>query len=296
VAGTGSIAGAGAELGSDGAEEYTHPGPSRSPELPELLEPPETCASVVQPSDGAPIRLQKVLAAAGIASRRASEDLIASGRVEVDGQVVDRLGARVDPQTAVVRVDGRRISVRADLIYLALNKPQGVLSAMSDDRGRPTVGDLVRDYPQRLFHVGRLDADSEGLLLLTNDGQFAHQLMHPSHGVSKTYLVDVPGPVDREVGRRLRAGVTLADGPAAVDEFRIVQSAGERALCEVVLHEGRNRIVRRLMAEVGHPVSRLVRTQIGPLRLGSQRVGTVRSLSPDEVSSLYRSIDSSINS
>jgi 23S rRNA pseudouridine2605 synthase len=241
------------------------------------------------------VRLQKVLAAAGVGSRRASEELIAAGRVSVDGLIVDQLGARVDPDTAVVAVDGLRVSVRPGIVHLALNKPKGVLSAMSDDRGRPTVGDLVRDLPERLFHVGRLDADTEGLLLLTNDGQLAHQLMHPSYLVHKTYLAEVDGIMNRETVRRLLAGVELEDGPARADAVRVVQSSGGRSLVEVVLHEGRNRIVRRLLAEVGHPVRNLVRTAIGPLLLGGQRSGTVRSLSRDEVSALYGLADLATN-
>jgi 23S rRNA pseudouridine2605 synthase len=233
------------------------------------------------------IRLQKVLASAGLGSRRACEELIAEGRVTVDGEVAE-LGRRVDPATAVIHVDGDRIVVRDDLVYLALNKPRGVLSAMSDSRGRRTVGDLVAERAERLFHVGRLDADSEGLLLLTNDGELAHRLMHPSFGVLKTYLATVPAPVGREVGRRLRGGVELEDGPARVDRFRVVQTAGRQAIVEVVLHEGRKHIVRRLLAEVGHPVSRLVRTQIGPVHLGGQRAGTLRPLTRTEVAELHR--------
>jgi 23S rRNA pseudouridine2605 synthase len=238
-------------------------------------------------SDEGRIRLQKVLAAAGIGSRRACEELIAHGRVTVDGTVAG-LGTRVDPLTAVIHVDGDRVIVRDDLVYLALNKPRGVLSAMSDDRGRATVGDLVGDRPERLFHVGRLDADSEGLLLLTNDGSLAHRLMHPSFGVAKTYLATVPAPVAKDVGRRLRDGVVLDDGPVRVDAFRIVQTEGDRAIVEVVLHEGRKHIVRRLLAEVGHPVSRLVRTRIGPVHLGAQRAGTLRELVRSEVAALHR--------
>jgi 23S rRNA pseudouridine2605 synthase len=207
--------------------------------------------------------------------------------VTVDGGVAE-LGTRVDPQTAVIHVDGDRIVVRDDVVYLALNKPRGVLSAMSDSRGRPTVGDLVRDRGERLFHVGRLDADSEGLLLLTNDGELAHRLMHPSFGVTKTYLATVPAPVSRQVGRRLRAGVTLDDGPVTVDGFRIVQTQGRQAIVEVVLHEGRKHIVRRLLAEVGHPVTRLVRTRIGPVHLAGQRAGTVRPLTRSEIADLHR--------
>jgi 23S rRNA pseudouridine2605 synthase len=233
------------------------------------------------------VRLQKVLAAAGVGSRRASEELIAQGRVSVDGEIVREMGKRVDPSTAVIHVDGKRINVRSDLVYLALNKPRGVLTTMSDERGRPTVGDLVKDRPERLFHVGRLDADTEGLLLLTNDGDLAHRLMHPTFGVSKTYLATVPGPVSREVVRRMLSGVELDDGPAKADAFRVVQTQGGRAIVELTLHEGRNRIVRRMLAAVGHPVERLVRTSVGAVRLGGQRVGTMRELTADELAGLY---------
>jgi 23S rRNA pseudouridine2605 synthase len=239
------------------------------------------------------VRLQKVLAAAGIGSRRSCEELIAAGRVSVNGARVLHMGLRVDPQTAVIEVDGDRINVRDDVVYLALNKPRGVLSAMSDDRGRRTVADLVTDRPERLFHVGRLDADSEGLLLLTNDGELAHRLMHPGFGVSKTYLATVPGPVPKSVARRLRAGVELEDGAVQVDAFRVVQEQGQRAIVEVVLHEGRKHIVRRLLAEVGHPVERLVRTAIGPVQLGGQRAGTTRELTRAELAGLHRLVDKS---
>ena len=220
-----------------------------------------------------------------------SEELIAEGRVTVDGTVAI-LGARIDPTTAVIHVDGDRVIVRDDLVHLALNKPRGVLSAMSDDRGRRTLSDLVGDRPERLFHVGRLDADSEGLLLLTNDGDLAHRLMHPSFGVLKTYLATVPGPLAKDVGRRLRAGVELDDGPAAADSFRIVQSEGARAIVEIVLHEGRKHIVRRMLDHVGHPVERLVRTAIGPVRLGGQRAGTLRPLTREELAALHHVAES----
>jgi 23S rRNA pseudouridine2605 synthase len=233
------------------------------------------------------IRLQKVLAAAGLGSRRACEELIAAGRVSVDGRVVREQGLRVDPRTAVVSVDGSRVNVRDDLVYLALNKPRGVLSTMSDPEGRPTAGDYVAERDQRLFHVGRLDADTEGLLLLTNDGELAHRLTHPSFGVQKTYLAEVPGPIPRDLGRRLRAGVELDDGPVAVDSFRVVDVASGRAVVEVGLHEGRKHVVRRLLAAVGHPVSRLVRTAVGPVQLGHQRQGTVRRLNQKEIGDLH---------
>lgn len=233
------------------------------------------------------VRLQKVLASAGLGSRRHCEELIAAGRVEVDGVRVAEQGVRVDPTRQVVRVDGSRIAVNDRLSYLALNKPRGVLSTMADDRGRPCVGDLLTGRAERLFHVGRLDADSEGLLLVTNDGELANLLMHPSHGVTKTYLCEVTGPVSRSVGKTLRAGVELDDGPARVDSFRIVGAVGNKALVELVLHEGRKHVVRRLLGAVGHPVSRLVRVAVGPVQLGDMRPGTVRRLRPDEVSALY---------
>ncbi|HJZ56116.1 MAG TPA: pseudouridine synthase [Gemmataceae bacterium] len=241
-----------------------------------------------QPEPNTGIRLQKVLASAGVASRRAAEELITAGRVAVNGEVVRVLGRRVDPATDVIHVDGARVNVREDRVYLALNKPPGVLSTMSDDRGRPTVGEYVAEREERLFHIGRLDQDSEGLLLLTNDGELAHRLMHPRYEILKTYLAEVPGPVSRGLGRRLRAGVTLDDGPVIVDDFVVVDASHGRALVQVRLHEGRKHVVRRLLAEVGHPVSRLVRTQLGPVRLGHQRPGTVRKLSQGEVGELYR--------
>jgi 23S rRNA pseudouridine2605 synthase len=233
------------------------------------------------------VRLQKVLAAAGLGSRRHCEELIGEGRVEVDGETVRRYGARVDPEHQVIRVDGLRIPSRQDLRYLALNKPAGVLTTMSDDRGRRTIGDLLGDREERLYHVGRLDYETEGLMLLTNDGDLAHRLMHPRYGVLKTYLADVPGPVDRDLGRRLMAGIELEDGAASADRFRVVERAGQRALVEITLHEGRKHIVRRLLEAAGHPVSRLVRTQVGPVKL---KPGTSRVLTTAEVGALYAAV------
>jgi 23S rRNA pseudouridine2605 synthase len=233
------------------------------------------------------IRLQKVLASAGIGSRRACEALIEQGRVEVDGRVVREQGLRIDPRRAVVRVDGERVPTAPDTVVLALNKPRGVVTAMSDDLGRPCVGDYVTERTERLFHVGRLDSDTEGLLLLTNDGVLAQHLSHPSHGVAKTYVALVPGPIPRDVGRRLRAGIELDDGMAAVDSFAILEATPNKALVEVVLHEGRNHIVRRLLQAVGHPVEELVRTQVGPIRLGQLRPGRTRVVAGAELHSLY---------
>lgn len=239
------------------------------------------------------VRLQKVLSQAGVASRRAAEKLIIEGRVEVDGQPVTELGTRVDPDASVIRVDGARIVVDDSLVYLALNKPRGVHSTMSDDRGRPCIGDLIERKVRgnkKLFHVGRLDADTEGLILLTNDGELAHRLMHPSHEVPKTYLATVTGTVPRGLGKKLRAGVELDDGPAHVDDFAVVDAIPGKTLLRLTLHEGRNRIVRRMLAAVGFPVEELVRTDIGSVSLGRQRPGSVRALSRDEVGKLYQAV------
>jgi 23S rRNA pseudouridine2605 synthase len=235
-------------------------------------------------------RLQKVLAAAGVASRRNCEGLIADGRVTVDGHVAT-LGDKVDPVSAVIHVDGERIVTDSSRVYLAMNKPRGVVSTMDDERGRAALADFLPNLSQRVYHVGRLDADSEGLLLLTNDGDLANRLMHPSFGLRKTYLCQVTGPIPRGLGKRLRGGIDLDDGPVAVDEFRVVDSVGRDALVEVVLHEGRKHIVRRLLAEVGHPVSRLIRTAVGPVKLGDLRSGRTRRLSPVEVAALFRAAD-----
>ncbi|MGW5288322.1 pseudouridine synthase [Rhodococcus pyridinivorans] len=242
---------------------------------------------------GEGVRLQKVLAQAGVASRRAAEELIAAGRVEVDGNIVVEQGLRVDPENAVIRVDGVRVVINKDLVHLVLNKPRGWQSTMSDDLGRPCVGDIVSERVaagQRLFHVGRLDADTEGLLLLTNDGELAHRLMHPSFEVPKTYLATVKGVLARGVGKQLKAGIELEDGPASVDEFSLLEVHEGQSLVRLVLHEGRKHIVRRLLDAVGFPVIRLVRTNIGPVALGDQRPGTLRVLGRNEVGGLYQAV------
>jgi 23S rRNA pseudouridine2605 synthase len=236
------------------------------------------------------VRLQKVLAAAGVGSRRHCEELIGEGRVEVDGETVRRFGARVDPEHQIIRVDGKRIPSREDLVYLAFNKPPGVLTAMSDDRGRPTIADYLGDQAERLFHVGRLDYDTEGLMLLTNDGELANRLAHPRYGVLKVYLAEVTGPVPKDLGRRLMTGVQLDDGLATADRFRVVERSGNRVLVEITLHEGRKRIVRRMLAETGHPVQRLVRTDVGPVRLGRTKPGAVRKLTTAEIGELYAAV------
>lgn len=233
------------------------------------------------------IRLQRVLAQAGIASRRASEQLIDEGRVQVDGKVVRVQGLRVDPERSVIHVDGMRVDTREHQVHLALNKPRGVVSTMNDPEGRPDLSAFLRGRKERLFHVGRLDADTEGLILLTNDGELAHRLAHPSYEVRKTYVAEVPGPIPRDLGRRLRAGVELEDGMVHVDSFRVLASSPGKAMVEVVLHEGRKHVVRRLLAEVGHPVSRLSRTKIGEVTLGDLRPGKTRPLNRDELGGLY---------
>ena len=233
-------------------------------------------------------RLQKLLARAGLGSRRVAEELIADGRVTVNGEVA-QLGRRADPEHDVIALDGVTVVVRDDLVYYLLNKPAGYVSTASDPEGRATVVELVPGEP-RVFPVGRLDYETEGLMLFTNDGDLAHRLMHPRYGVLKTYLADVPGPVDRDLGRRLMTGIELEDGVASADKFRVVERAGSRALVEITLHEGRKHIVRRLLAAVGHPVSRLVRTQVGPVKLGNLRPGTSRALTTVEVGELYAAV------
>lgn len=239
------------------------------------------------------IRLQKVLSQAGIASRRVAERMILDGRVEVDGHVVTEMGTRVDPATAEIRVDGARIVLDDTMVYLAVNKPRGMHSTMSDDRGRPCIGDLVEHRVRgnkKLFHVGRLDADTEGVLLLTNDGELAHRLMHPSFEVPKTYLATVTGSVPRGLGKTLRAGIELDDGPVKVDDFAVVDAVPGKTLVRVTLHEGRKRIVRRMLATAGFPVESLVRTDIGAVTLGDQRPGSIRALTRKEVGDLYKAV------
>ncbi|MEU7833036.1 pseudouridine synthase [Nonomuraea sp. NPDC049129] len=236
------------------------------------------------------VRLQKVLAQAGVASRRACEEMIGDGRVTVNGQVVRRFGAKVDPAAQVIHVDGKRIPTAPDLVYYALNKPIGVVSTMDDPQGRPCLADYVEELAPRLFHVGRLDTETEGLLLLTNDGELANRLTHPSYGVQKKYWAKVPGPIPRDLSRRLKQGIELEDGLAKIDSFSIVQEHGQQALVEVVLHEGRNHIVRRLLEEAGHRVIDLARIEFGPVKLGRTKAGTVRALSLKEVGELYAAV------
>ncbi|MFW3168971.1 pseudouridine synthase [Geodermatophilus sp. CPCC 206100] len=236
-------------------------------------------------------RLQKVLARAGVGSRRVCEDMIEAGRISVNGRTVTVQGMRVDPRRDRIAVDGARLELRDDRVTYALNKPAGVITAMSDDRNRPTVGDMVGDLARGLVHVGRLDQDTEGLLLVTNDGELAHRLAHPRYEVRKTYLAQVSGSVPRDLGKRLRGGVELEDGPVKVHSFRVVDTHAGQSVVEVVLHEGRKHIVRRLLAHVGLPVSRLTRTAVGPVKLERMRVGSIRRLTRAEVGALQEAVE-----
>ena len=231
-------------------------------------------------------RLQKVMAAAGVASRRVSEDMIAAGRVSVNGEVVTEPGRRVDPAVDQVAVDGTAVQLDTSRRYVMLNKPVGVVSSMRDEQGRPDLSRFTEDYPERLFNVGRLDAETSGLLILTNDGELAHVLAHPSFGVTKTYVARVRGVVTPQTIGRLTKGVELDDGPIAADKAKLLQSRSDDSLVEVTLHSGRNRIVRRMLAEVGHPVVELVRRQFGPLHLGTLKVGQMRDLTKAELGQL----------
>ncbi|GAA5519241.1 putative RNA pseudouridine synthase Rv1711 [Demequina sediminis] len=232
------------------------------------------------------VRLQKVLASAGVGSRRKCEDLIEAGRVTVNGEVVDQLGVRVNPDEVVIAVDGARISVDSSHVTVVLNKPFGVVSTMSDPQGRPALDRYVSGYDERLFHVGRLDAETTGVLLLTNDGELANRLAHPTHGVSKVYVAKVRGRVSKHLCTQLKAGVDLDDGPVRATSCTVLDLAADSSLVQVELHEGRNRIVRRMLDKVGHPVLELVRTQFGPVRLGTMAPGEVRELTPTEVGRL----------
>ncbi|CUR59001.1 Putative Ribosomal large subunit pseudouridine synthase B [metagenome] len=244
----------------------------------------------IEVDDEGQIRLQKLLAQSGIASRRKCEEIMLAGLVEVDGEIVTRLGTKVDPTVAVIRVDGKRLPPISPHVYLALNKPRGVVSTMSDPEGRRTLSDLVADRPERLFHVGRLDTDTAGLILLTNDGDFAHRMAHPSFEVDKTYVAEVDGEVSKATVATLLAGVTLEDGPVAVSTCKVVGEHTDRTIIELVIHEGRNRIVRRLLEHVGHPVRRLTRTRFGPVTLVGVRTGEIRELTTDELGTLLDSV------
>lgn len=235
-------------------------------------------------------RLQKVLARAGMGSRRACEELVEQARVEVNGKIVREQGLRVDPEKDEIKVDGLTIATQSH-VFFALNKPAGVVASMEDPEGRQCLGDYVQNRETRLFHVGRLDTETEGLILLTNHGELAHRLTHPRYGVKKTYLAAIQGPLPRDLGKQLKDGIRLDDGFARADHFRVVENHGKNYLVEVSLHEGRKHIVRRMLAEAGFPVEKLVRTRFGPIALGDQKSGWLRRMTNTEVGMLMREVD-----
>jgi 23S rRNA pseudouridine2605 synthase len=238
-----------------------------------------------EPQAGGPQRLQKVLAAAGLGSRRQCEELITAGRVDVDRRVVTELGTRVDPAKQAIRVDGVALHT-ARLEYFAVNKPSGVLCTNRDPSGRTRVIDMIDSKHARLFTIGRLDLHSEGLILVTNDGELANRLTHPRYGVRKTYRVVVAGSATREVLDKLQSGIHLAEGFARAERLEIRSHHKESTVLEMVLREGKNREIRRLLARVGHKVLRLTRIAVGPVRLGMLPTGAVRRLTPDEIKAL----------
>ncbi|PPI19359.1 MFS transporter [Rathayibacter sp. AY1B1] len=234
-------------------------------------------------------RLQKVLAAAGVASRRVVEEMIVARRIRVNGEVADELGRRIDPATDRIEVDGVAVQLDTSRRYVMLNKPIGVVSSLADENGRTDLSLYTKNFEERLFNVGRLDAETSGLLVLTNDGELAHVLAHPSFGVTKTYIAKVHGQVLPQTIATLTSGIELDDGPVAADKARLLgrpEGRSNASLVEITLHSGRNRVVRRMMAAVGHPVIELVRRQFGPLHLGTLRSGDLRDLTRDELGAL----------
>ena len=228
------------------------------------------------------VRLQKVLAHAGVASRRVVEDMIVQGRIRVNGEVVYELGRRIDPDVDLVDVDGTAVQLDVSKRYVMLNKPTGIVSTMKDEQGRPDLREFTDEYEERLYNVGRLDAETSGLLILTNDGELAHVLAHPKFGVTKVYIARVEGKVLPQTIAKLTKGIELEDGPIRADKARLLDTSGNTSLVELTLHSGKNRIVRRMMASVGHPVRDLVRRQFGPLHLGTLPVGRSRELTKVE--------------
>ncbi|MGF3053395.1 pseudouridine synthase [Microbacterium sp. YY-03] len=228
------------------------------------------------------VRLQKVLAHAGVASRRVVEDMIVQGRIRVNGEIVYELGRRIDPDVDLVDVDGTAVQLDVSKRYVMLNKPTGIVSTMKDEQGRPDLREFTDEYEERLYNVGRLDAETSGLLILTNDGELAHVLAHPKFGVTKVYIARVEGKVLPQTIAKLTKGIELEDGPIKADKARLLDTSGNTSLVELTLHSGKNRIVRRMMAAVGHPVRDLVRRQFGPLHLGTLPVGRSRELTKVE--------------
>ena len=237
------------------------------------------------------IRLNKIIADAGIASRRAADQLILEGRVSVDGQVVLELGNKFDPEISEIKVDGESLNINKSKTYLAFHKPLGVISTMSDPEGRSNLGDYFKDRKDRLYHVGRLDKDSEGLILLTNDGELAHRATHPSYGLEKRYLVEIEGEFNKQLSDQLLQGVRLEDGLA-----RAVKVVHARAVSknhhwvEITIHEGRYHIIRRLIESLGLKVLRLIRLEFGPIALGEMKPGRHRVLNSQEMTNLFTAL------
>ena len=235
------------------------------------------------------IRLQKILADAGIASRRASEQLILDGRVSVDGNQIFELGSKFDPEISKVEVDGEAIKLNKVKTYLAFYKPRGVISTMSDPEGRPNLGDFFEERSERLFHVGRLDKESEGLILLTNDGTFTHRATHPSYGMNKKYLLEIEGQFLKEHIDQLLKGVVLEDGMARALEVKVVREVNPKHhWVEVSIHEGRFHIIRRMFEFLEIEVIRLIRTEFGPISIGEIKEGRWRALNSVELDNLYK--------
>jgi 23S rRNA pseudouridine2605 synthase len=234
------------------------------------------------------IRLNKIIADAGVASRRGADQLILDGRVSVDGAVVIELGSKFDPQINKIQVDGESLNIKKSNTYIAFNKPAGVISTMSDPEGRANLGDYFKDRKDRLFHVGRLDKDSEGLILLTNDGELAHRATHPSYGLEKRYLVEIEGEYSKATSDQLIQGVRLEDGLARALKVIIVRSITKNHhWVEITIHEGRYHIIRRLIEALGMKVLRLIRIDFGPINLGDMKVGRHRVLNEIEVINLF---------
>ena len=237
------------------------------------------------------IRLNKIIADAGIASRRAADQLILKGRVSVDGQVVLELGNKFDPEISDIKVDGESLNINKSKTYLAFHKPLGVISTMSDPEGRSNLGDYFKDRKDRLYHVGRLDKDSEGLILLTNDGELAHRATHPSYGLEKRYLVEIEGEFNKQLSDQLLQGVRLEDGLArAVKVVHVRAVSKNHHWVEITIHEGRYHIIRRLIESLGLKVLRLIRLEFGPIALGEMKPGRHRVLNSQEMTNLFTAL------
>lgn len=236
-------------------------------------------------------RLQKVMAHAGVASRRVCEQMIINGKVMVNGKLITKLGTKVDPQNDVIKVNGKIVRRKEEKVYYILNKPRGYLSSVSDDRGRKTVIDLMGSVTERIYPVGRLDYDSEGLLILTNDGYLANKIMHPRYQIRKLYLVEVNGFFHQNALEKMRSGVRLEDGITSEAYVEVLQSAPTKSLIKIGIHEGRNRQIKRMCQALGFNVKRLVRTQIGPIKLGSLPKGSYRHLTIEEVGKLKQAVN-----